>query len=343
MESKYEAFLNEDNNEGRQSSSTPPTSNHPAATENTYCFGWFRRIFRGCNDSTNTISFVNTLMDGSFLIVKAPFKSFQTNLVYIPVYVHPFWFYFWIMATVMGLFTSFQHSFLSFILLGPILLCSVVIHELCHVAMNVYYGGTVPDKLLLWPLGGVPNVEIFNNDSGKIAAVAIAGPLSHIPQALFWVLMVVLTSIATDLHLLGHLGVVLCEDAFRLQVHLLIFNLLPVFPLDGSLLLFASSKYFCKCERKTALLTIAIIGAMGTSIMFLVSVSRLKYWCLAYLYMLYCCFKLWKGISPPPQPLQGEDSPSTSSYIPPTATSTMMKSGGSSEDYHRFTDDFSTV
>jgi len=182
------------------------------------------------------------------------------------------------MATVMGLFTSLPHSFLSFILLGPILLISVIIHELSHVAMNVYYGGSVPEKLLLWPLGGVPNVEIFSDDSGKVAAVAIAGPLSHIPQALFWVVMIILTSIATDLHLIGNLGVELCEDAFRLQIQLLIFNLFPVFPLDGSFLFFAFSKYFCKCERKTVLLTIAIIGAVSSNHSLKTQFSNLCLW-----------------------------------------------------------------
>lgn len=72
------------------------------------------------------------------------------------------------------------------ILYGPILLLTVVIHELGHGLMNQKLGGTA-DKILLWPLGGFTMCSPLSG-AGVIGdlKVAVAGPMMHFPQMFVW-------------------------------------------------------------------------------------------------------------------------------------------------------------
>lgn len=212
----------------------------------------------------SSFSCAERLLNGNFLVIKIPFRLNLTDeVVLIPVYAHPFWLYFWIMETAIGFHISVDHAITTSIVLGPVLLLSIIIHEYGHIAMIKYRGGSPPEKAVIWPFGGV---AWCTNDASlspwNTVLIAIAGPLTHIPQALIWLLLFLMVRLVQNYHFNGHLGTLVCERAIGLQVYLIIINLLPAFPLDGSLLLFCTLRSCCKWDRQTAMKVTAAIGAV---------------------------------------------------------------------------------
>jgi Zn-dependent protease len=67
---------------------------------------------------------------------------------------------------------------------GPILLVTVLIHELGHSLAARRLNGHA-EGILLWPLGGLAYIAHSSGPKADLA-IALAGPLTHIPQLLFW-------------------------------------------------------------------------------------------------------------------------------------------------------------
>jgi Zn-dependent protease len=73
-----------------------------------------------------------------------------------------------------------------FLVLGPVLLVTVLIHELGHCLAARSVGGTA-ESILLWPLGGLAFIS-HNASPKKDIWVAAAGPLTHVPMIILWCL-----------------------------------------------------------------------------------------------------------------------------------------------------------
>eukprot|EP00270_Netrium_digitus_P002258 TRINITY_DN12544_c0_g1_i1.p1 TRINITY_DN12544_c0_g1~~TRINITY_DN12544_c0_g1_i1.p1 ORF type:complete len:285 (-),score=48.84 TRINITY_DN12544_c0_g1_i1:158-1012(-) len=124
------------------------------------------------------------------------------------------------------------------VLFGPLLAICVLIHELghCWAARNVTAGHV--DHILLWPLGGLAYVGHGGGPKDDIK-VALAGPATHIPQLLFWLIILIILrhhnlSITIYLPLKEHFFSNLASASVRMNIILFVVNLLiPVFPLDG--------------------------------------------------------------------------------------------------------------
>ena len=112
---------------------------------------------------------------------------------------------------------------------GPILIATVLLHELGHATACRRVGGTA-QRILLWPLGGLAYIA---HDAGEKSDmfVTIAGPATHVPQALVWL---VLATVSNE----GNAFALICLQSMWLNILLLCFNLfLPAYPLDGGRLL----------------------------------------------------------------------------------------------------------
>jgi len=123
------------------------------------------------------------------------------------------------------------------------------------------------------PFGGV---HWATNDASlspaNTALVAVAGPLTHLPQGLLWLMLVLLVDLLTHHHIFhrgsggsgwsgsGGLAVLVCEHSLWLQVHLLLANLLPAYPLDGSLVFFAALRACGKMSRAGNMKVTAFVG-----------------------------------------------------------------------------------
>ena len=151
----------------------------------------------------------------------------------IPVFVSPYWF------IIAGVFTVFYANEMSSTLSGDrryvlgaafvvLLYASVLVHELAHSVVARSYGLPVR-RILLYPLGGVSEIEREAPTPLREFAIAAAGPgLSLVLGVLGWCL--------THAAPYGVTGALIRQLMFANLV-VAAFNLLPGLPLDGGRML----------------------------------------------------------------------------------------------------------
>jgi Zn-dependent protease/CBS domain-containing protein len=162
---------------------------------------------------------------GGFVVAK-PFG--------IPVYVSPYWF------IIAGVFIVIYANELSGRLQGTttrylvaaafvvLLYVSVLVHELSHSLVARGYGLPVR-RIVLWPLGGVSEIDREAPTPGREFAIAAAGPA----------LSLVLGGIGWGLYQVSHTGIAGALIWMLVFANLIVglFNLLPGLPLDGGRML----------------------------------------------------------------------------------------------------------
>ncbi|MHA6252124.1 site-2 protease family protein [Oceanobacillus sp. CAU 1775] len=102
-------------------------------------------------------------------------------------------------------------------------------------------------KIMLWIFGGVMETDDYGTRSMKEdVLVTIAGPAQHLTIYLIFVL----------LHEIGLMNETLYQTAITYNLVILLFNLLPIWPLDGGKLLFflMTLKYPYRASYNVALL-----------------------------------------------------------------------------------------
>ncbi len=136
----------------------------------------------------------------------------------------------------------------------------VMLHEFGHALACRQVGGTA-NQIVLWPLGGVAYVNPPERPGATLWSIA-AGPLINV--ALFPVFLVAV-------YLSRSLGwAASLPDAYRLlrallyiDVGLLIFNMLPIYPLDGGQIL--RSLLWFPLGRARSLLVATVLGFVGVA------------------------------------------------------------------------------
>lgn len=133
------------------------------------------------------------------------------------LHIHPLL----ILFIVLSLFTgTFVHLFILFTI--------ILIHELGHYVMASRYHWQI-QSIVLWVFGGVMHTtEASNRPVKEDIVVTIAGPLQHI-----WMFAVIYGCTFIDA-----VPTSVLQTAFYYNWLLLVFNLLPIYPLDGGKLLF---------------------------------------------------------------------------------------------------------
>jgi Zn-dependent protease len=160
-----------------------------------------------------------------------------------------------------------------------VFLC-VVLHEYGHVAAAAYYGIRTPSITLL-PIGGLASLERMPDRPGQELVVAIAGPLVNV--VIVAILLLVLDA-RFDLSQIGALERAQMSLAGRLaaiNVLLVLFNLIPAFPLDGGRVLRALLAMRLDRARATRLaarigqafaVVFAIVGLFNYPLLLLIAV-----------------------------------------------------------------------
>jgi Zn-dependent protease/CBS domain-containing protein len=152
----------------------------------------------------------------------------------IPVHVSPYWF------IIAGVFIVIYANELSGSLQGTttrylvaaafvvLLYVSVLVHELSHSLVARGYGLPVR-RIVLWPLGGVSEIDREAPTPGREFAIAAAGPA----------LSLVLGGIGWGLYQVANTGVAgaLIRQLVFANIIVGLFNLLPGLPLDGGRML----------------------------------------------------------------------------------------------------------
>jgi Zn-dependent protease/CBS domain-containing protein len=107
----------------------------------------------------------------------------------------------------------------------------ILLHEFGHILMARRYGVRTPDVLLL-PIGGVARLERIPDVPRQELLIALAGP------AVTLAIIVALYFLLTLFGIQPRIGQLSPEDPFLAQLliinlYLLLFNLIPAFPMDG--------------------------------------------------------------------------------------------------------------
>lgn len=204
----------------------------------------------------------------------------------IDVYIHWAWFLAFLY------FTSRPHSYSNYgwsALEILSLFLIVLTHEFGHALACRSVGGTA-NLIILWPLGGVAYVNPPQRPGAQLWSIA-AGPLVN----------VVLAPILFGLAILGkNLGwdasypdaYLLIENVTLINLVLLIFNLMPVYPLDGGQIL--RSLLWYPFGRANSLMAASIIGFVGVAALILLAIYTGSTWKI--IIAVFIAMNCWGGL-----------------------------------------------
>src|SRR5215831_8972134 len=178
------------------------------------------------------------------------------NFAGIDVFLHWSWFLVAVyeIQSRNGRYSSIVWNVLEYLALFLI----VLVHEFGHALACRSVGGNA-DRIVLWPFGGVAYVDPPPRPGATLWSIA-AGPLVNV------VLLPILAIVAR----LGHAADLSATspDFFRLLSRvalinkwLLIFNILPIYPLDGGQIL--RSLLWFALGRARSLMIAAVLGLLG--------------------------------------------------------------------------------
>ncbi len=151
---------------------------------------------------------------------------------------------------------------MTFILL---IYASILAHELGHMLAANFYG-VRSSSVTIWPVGGVILLERQPDTPQQDIVVALAGPAVNIVigTVLFGLLL-------WPIGLYDSLGFMSLDVLYRLMAInfvLAMFNLLPIFPMDGGRILRAALTLKFGIERAVKLAAmVGMIGAVGFAIL----------------------------------------------------------------------------
>jgi Zn-dependent protease len=113
-----------------------------------------------------------------------------------------------------------------------LLFLCVLLHEFGHALAARRYGIRTPDITLL-PIGGVARLERMPDTPVQELVIAIAGPLVNVVIAAVLWLALDMPPLLDNPMVAGGRGGELLHDLLGVNVMLILFNLIPAFPMDG--------------------------------------------------------------------------------------------------------------
>jgi Zn-dependent protease len=175
-------------------------------------------------------NYYNSMVAGHEKLRGVRMKWKIANLAGIGVYLHwSFWVLpAWILLSAGGGLTGALGSVLFvFAIFG-----CVVLHELGHALMARHYGIGTRD-ITLYPIGGVASLERIPRRPSQELAIALAGPAVNVVIAgtLFGALLV--AGVGTQGPTFSLVGGSFLLNLLAVNVALVVFNMLPAFPMDG--------------------------------------------------------------------------------------------------------------
>jgi Zn-dependent protease len=145
----------------------------------------------------------------------------------------------------------------------------VLVHEFGHALACKSVGG-IATNILLWPFGGIAFVQPPPR-AGALLWSIVAGPLVNV------VLLPVFGFLYLGTNLGGHVGEFV-KMLWLINLMLLVFNLLPIYPLDGGQIVRAVLWFFV--GRARSLLVAATIGLLGAAGIVILALSYREWWLL---------------------------------------------------------------
>ncbi len=178
------------------------------------------------------------------------------RLAGIDLYLHWSWFLVAVYEIQIrrGRYTSVTWSALEYVALFLI----VLLHEFGHALACRQTGGTA-NRIVLWPLGGVAYVDPPQRPGATLWSIA-AGPLVNV--ALFPILYAAfIVSRQLGWQHSMHDVYVFVRAVLAIDIVLLVFNILPIYPLDGGQIL--RSLLWFPLGRARSLMVATVLGMVG--------------------------------------------------------------------------------
>lgn len=190
------------------------------------------------------------------------------------IHVHPL---LWIVAAIAVATAHFTELLLLFII--------IFIHEMGHAVAAAFFSWRIK-RISLLPFGGVAEMDEHGNRPMKEEAIVIlAGPLQHV-----W-----LITVAFILQQMSVVSAEFFQLFLKYNVMIALFNLLPIWPLDGGKLLFlllSSNDTFLKAHQKTIVFSGLFILLFAIITLF-VSPTHLNIW-IVLSFLIVTLIKEWK-------------------------------------------------
>ncbi len=223
---------------------------------------------------------MNKKSSGSFHLV---------NLFGIDVQLH--WTWFVVAAIQLHYAQLFRHPvwhLVTYLALFAI----VLLHEFGHALACRSVGGQA-DRIVLWPLGGIAFVRPPFRPGAVLWSIA-AGPLVNVIlvpiTVLAYVLVATDTTVVSQFSQMKDIELVLLAICV-MNLWILGFNLLPIYPLDGGQILQALLWFFLGPARSLKIAT--IIGLMVAAVTAVGSLLAGRVWLL--LMALFIGWQSWNG------------------------------------------------
>ena len=175
-------------------------------------------------------------------------------------------------------------------LLVALMFLIVLTHEFGHQLACRQVGGRTHD-IVLWPLGGVAYVSPPERPGAQLWSIA-AGPLVNVVLAPLFLMLLLLSSRLgwPDAHPDAY---ELIHNIFIMNIGLLVFNLMPVYPLDGGQIL--RSLLWFVVGRANSLLVASIIGCVGVAGLLGLAIWLQSIWVgIMAVFILMNC---WRGLT----------------------------------------------
>ena len=165
----------------------------------------------------------------------------------------------------------------------------VLLHEFGHSLACRQVGGTA-ERIVLWPLGGIAYVSPPQRPGAMLWSIC-AGPLVNVVLFPILSLALVLCRVAGWPQELPD-AYALLRAVWFINLALLIFNLLPIYPLDGGKIL--QSLLWFVLGRSRSLLVVTIIGFVGVAGLLLLALALQSIWIgIVAAFILLSC---WGGL-----------------------------------------------
>lgn len=184
-----------------------------------------------------------------------------------------------------GRYSSIAWNILEYLAL----FCIVLLHEFGHALACRQVGGTA-NRIMLWPLGGVAYVDPPQRPGAMLWSIA-AGPLVNVA------LIPVLFAASATANAFGWAQTTpdlahFINAVTFINIGLLVFNILPVYPLDGGQIL--RSLLWFVLGRGRSLAATTVIGFLGIAGFAVVALWARSIWLL--LIAAYMLFNCWGGL-----------------------------------------------
>lgn len=153
-----------------------------------------------------------------------------------------------------GRYTSLIWNVLEYLALFLI----VLLHEFGHALACRQVGGTA-NEIMLWPLGGVAYVNPPQRPGATLWSIA-AGPLVNVA---LWPVLFAAVTITRSSGWAGSMpdAYMLLRTVLFIDLSLLVFNMLPIYPLDGGQIL--RSLLWFVLGRGRSLMVATLLGMLG--------------------------------------------------------------------------------